>query len=353
MRNRNHMLNFFALMLLALSQEMVGQDIRYAAEHTNVDIGVRAIAMGGTGVSLTGGGITSYWNPSLISLDPHYKVFVEGSRLYGGLSNIGSANAVVPINKGPHLGLLYDAFFSGDITQWDSLPGTATDRLYNPELRPTAQSGRGVFHNNSHIAAVTAAKSFSLSLPRPQGFSVPFPVDVAGGINFKYHWQTLTPDDDVRIGMNVNVDVGVSARIGVDFDLQSQTVSREIVIGLAVKNALPTKETWLGSYEDYGETVDASYYYGMSYADRSGFLFADWTVAVSLERAYKTSAHIGLEALFWDHVAFRAGVDNRIPTVGAGVQFKLGPLDMIAIDYALVFNELAITPLCLSVGSAF
>lgn len=324
------------------------QTIRYAAELNHIPLGCRTVALGNAGVAIPYSGYCAFWNPSLPSCSDKREVWLEGAKLYNSLSNLGSASFTAPVQNGLNLGAIYTAFLSGDITEWDSLEGTPLERLYNSEMRPDGNDGNGIFHNNHNSIIVSMSKMFSVPIPRPSGFSVPLPFDILTGLNFKYYWQTMTPADKVRMGMNVNIDIGICLRLGASYDIASQSIVREVIMAAAVKDVLPTRMMWINSYSDYDEPVHSARYYGLSYIDRSGFLKAHWTVVLALQRSYQTTVHAGLEGLFWDLVALRVGISDKTPSIGAGIQREI-----FFLDYAFTFDEIAFTPLRLDLGFKF
>jgi len=152
----------------------------------------------------------------------------------------------------------------------------------------------------------------------------------------------------LRMGVNVNCDAGLVLRIGLDYDLSSQTVSREIYAAASLRDALGTQVTWLHSPDNYQEKVDRLQYYGVSYVDKTGILAAHWTVSLAIEKSYELTYHGGIEALFWEMLAFRAGMSDKVPTLGAGVRYK-----RYYLDYAFSFDDVASSPLRLSLGCWF
>ncbi len=324
------------------------EELRYALELHRIPMNSRSVAMGDLGVTLPYSGICAINNPSLASFSTKKSVWVEGARLYGGLSDIGVVSLAAPIQERLNLGVHYQGFFSGDIRQYDSLPGTYEQRQLNYELRPTENSSTGVFRNNQSTVRISVARLFSLPVPRPSGFSLPFILDIAGGLNFKYYWQTMNPGNRVYVGMNVNVDVGLAVRLGFDYDLKEKKLSRQILLSAAIHDVLPTRVNWLGSYLNYAEETQSEGRYGIAYIDESGTFFADWTAAVGMSLQYENPVQFGLEAEFWDIVAIRAGLNGKVPSVGAGVRIR-----SLSLDYAITFDAPAYTPLRLSLGYEF
>lgn len=321
-------------------------DIRYAAELNHVPVGCRTIAMGNTGVVLPYSDMNAFWNPSNIAFSSHYQVSVEGAKLYGGLSSLGVIALSAPVQTGLNAGIMYKAFFPDNIYEWDTLPGTLFYRQYHYSI--DGYPSIGVMRNNQHSIIATIAKTFSVPVPRPASYSVPLPVDISAGLNIKSLIMTMTPADKVRMGYNINCDFGLLLRMGVDYDLSDQSLKRELLFALSLKDIIPTQMTWLHSYEEYEEPIDFSQSYGMAYIDRTGLLLADWTVALAMEKQYDVSLHAGLEADFFDIVAFRCGISNKTVTLGAGVHYK-----NYYADYAFTFDQIDYSMLRLSAGVKF
>jgi hypothetical protein len=329
------------------AQADAASDIRYAAELSRMTAGSRAAAMGSAGVALPFDATSIIWNPAAPSFAASSDVSAEGASLYGGMSKKACIAFRTPLQEGMSVGVLYEPFFSGAIYQWDSLPGTYLERLMEPSLRANGSSS-GYFTNTQHLLMVALAKCFKVPIPRPSSYSYPLPVDLAVGLSFKSFWQTMNFEKKTRMGMNFNCDVGCVLRVGIDYDVQKQATTREILIGVSVKDALGTKVTWLHSPVDYQEKVDRVEYVGASYVDKTKILGANWTVTLAGENFYRRTVHAGIEAQLWDMVSFRAGISDKMPVLGVGLLYK-----KISLDYAFSFDDLAYSPVRLSLGYEF
>jgi hypothetical protein len=327
-----------------------GQDaapVRYAAELDNIPGSCRAAAMGDAGVALPLDAAGVFWNPSAHAFISSYEISAEYARLYGGLSNQGCAAIHVPLQEQMSIAAYYTRFQSGTIDQWDTLPGTELERLSDPSLRADG-SYNGTFSNDQNLLVLSVARVFSIPIPRLTSYSYPLPVEISGGLSFKGFWQTMNPWGKVRMGMNINCDGGALLRVGLDYDLLKKRVSREILAGLDLRNFLGTKMVWLHSPDGYQETVDMSEYFGVAYIDRTRILGATWIASVAVQRDYGTTYHGGLEAQFADMISFRVGMSDRVFTCGAGITFK-----NYSLDYAYRFDEVAASPVRLSLRVAF
>jgi hypothetical protein len=260
----------------------------------------------------------------------------------------------VPFSGGLGASVVYMPLFSGAIDRQDSLSGSFQERLYNQNLRANGTSG-GVFHNNQHLIAVSIGKLFSLALPRTvpdAGF--PLPLDIAVGFSFKNFWQTMNPDGKTRMGMNVNLDAGLMLRIGLDYNIVTKSVSRQVLFGAAARDFLPSPVVWSYSRDEYDpnveyrEEVTATFCSGIAYTDKSGILGCNWTLCAAVQRQYRATYHYGIEAELWDAVAIRAGMADRTPALGAGVRYN-----RYFLDYSFSFNELAWSYVRLTAGMRY
>ena len=332
---------------LALPLCAYSQTIQYSAELNNLAVGSRQIALGEAGVALPLSIMSAYYNPATLSFLRNYQANVEYANLYEGLARHICIGLEAPLQQDITVGGIYSAFSSGNIPLFDSLPGTYEERLATDSLRATGVA-RGSFRNDQNLIMFPLAKLFPLPGIYTTGLSYPLPIELSFGCNFKIYWQTFNPRQVVRLGMNFNCDVGLLARFGVDYDLVKKRVSRELFIGVMVRDALPTRVVWVYSPQNYEEPLERTELFGVSYIDRSGFLATDWIVTASLVRSFGISYQAGIEAVWWEMVSLRAGVVGRTPVIGAGIRYK-----RYSIDYSLRFDELAISPVRLTAGLTF
>jgi hypothetical protein len=357
------------IIVLMASLYVIGesQEIILSSEISRLPLDCRIAAMGDAGVALPLNVPSVYWNPAGIAVLPRYELWLEGAKLYGGLASQGVAAFGAPIQDGMNTAILYAPFFPGSIEQYDTLPSTYLDRLDNEGLRANGEPV-GIFHNNQHLLLVSIAKKFALPVIIPGGVNLPFPVAVSLGLNAKGVWQTLDPGDKVRMAMNINLDAGALVTLGIDYDLVKNSVSRQVCIGAAIRNVVPTKMVWLNSPENYKEPVNNSQYYGLSYIDDAGFKWLTWKVALAMHRTYvgkdiavdslgnltesgngyKNTYHYGVELTLWNIADIRAGLSDRIPTLGAGIHYK-----NCCIDYSFRFDEIRYSPLRVAFGLLF
>jgi hypothetical protein len=351
------------------------QEIILSSEISRMPLGCRIVAMGDAGVALPLNVSSVYWNPASISFLPRYEFWLEGAKLYGGLSSQAMAAFGAPIQDGMNAAILYSPFFPGSIERYDTLPGTPRARLDDESLRANGEPV-GIFHNNQHLLLVSIAKKFPIPVIIPGGVNLPFPLDLSVGLNAKGVWQTLDPDGKVRMAMNINLDGGVLVSMGIDYDLVKNMVIRQVCIGVAIRNIVPTRMQWLNSHttnekgEDvqYSEPVYNSQYFGLSYIDDAGFKWLSWKAALAMQReylgknvsvdslgrvsesggGYSNSYHYGIELSMWNVVDIRGGLSDKIPVLGAGVHYK-----NCYIDYSFRFDEMRYSPLRVAFGLMF
>ena len=317
-------------------------DVRYVAEMDRLISGNEIVSMGGCGVALPASPFAVLANPALPGLDRHWRADCEGVKTFGGISSLGAASGSIPVTKDLAIAGTYRAFFSGPITQYDSLSLPEEQARLNYPV--DGYKGRGTFRNNQHAITVSAARNFAINIPRPSDFALPLPIDLSGGISARSLIHTLDPAGRERMGMLVNIDAGFALRFGFDWDIADNAARREFIIAASLQNLLPTQMMWL--YSDYAEPSRMTRSYGLSFTDRSGFLHGAYTGTMGfISHEDEVSGHIGLDAEFFDVVSFRAGYGTKTWALGAGLRWK-----WIHVDYALTFDELAYTVVRFGVG---
>lgn len=321
--------------------------VRYAEDMTHLPAGTDIAAMGDAGVVLPKRVSSVIWNPASVTFSEHIEVSAEIADLYRGLSKQGCFALRIPLQHQLASSVVYMPFFSGDIAFYDSLPASYEESLKNAELRSTGNP-LGYFRNNQHLLVISLGKMFLLKLPTIPGSGLPRPFNISAGMSLKGYWQTMNPEDKKYMGAGVNVDAGVMASIGLDFDFIKKETCRSLLLGVAVRDFLPSEIIWVHSPLQYSEKVKYSHYYGVSYIDKSGDLGGNWTFAIALDKQYTTSFRAGLEAEFWNTAVFRVGLSGKIPTLGAGVHYK-----KYYMDYAFRFDKIDFSFLRLTLGAVF
>jgi hypothetical protein len=324
--------------------------IRYAAEMTHLPVGSDIVALGETGVVLPRHGVASLWNPATPAFFEKYELSAEFADLYEGMSQQGCLTMAMPISEGVGTSVMYLPFFSGPIDFYDTLQGTWSQRQGDQSLLPDGNA-QSSFSNNQHLLILSIAKLFSHAMPRAPDAGFPLPFEIGAGCSFKSFWQTMKPDSVLRMGMSVNLDAGMIMRIGLDYNLKKKEVSRQLLFGVSARDFLPSPVVWINSRDEYDpeqeyrEIITPSYYSGLSYVDKSGDFGGAWTITAAIEKRYALTYHYGIEAEFRDKIAFRAGLSDKIPSVGAGIKYK-----RYFLDYTFRFDELAFSYVRLAFG---
>jgi hypothetical protein len=340
----------FLFILLFITNPVAGssaEEIRYTADVARLPVSTDIAAMGDAGVVLPRRVAAAIWNPASTPYFNKYEFSAEGADLYEHLSQQGCFAGTAPLRNNMGVALCYQPFYSGHILMYDSLPETVG---FNgiPEFQST-----GFIRNYQHVLYLSFGRLFSFRLPRFTETDLPLPLDISVGGNLKGYAQTMSPGGALHLGMGFNADIGLLARIGLDYDIRSGSVCREVLLGAAVRDVLPSEVIWMYDNDDtwmyapgrYREKFTYAQYYGIAFADRSGDLFANWTIALSLHKEYEVTYHGGIEAEFWNLACFRVGFSGRTPTVGAGLHYR-----RFFIDYAFRFEEIALSPIRLTVG---
>lgn len=342
---------FLFILKGALFADIDSLAIRYAGDAAHLPVGSDIVALGETGVVLPRHAVSSLWNPASPAFIDKYEVSGEYADLYGGLSSQGCAGLTVPFSDGLGASVLYVPFFSGPIEREDTLAGTYQERVLNQSLRSDGSS-LGTFANNHHLILVSIARLFSMSMPRAPEAGFPLPLDIGAGFSFKSSWQSMNPNGTAsNYGMNVNLDAGITARAGLDYDLANKSVSRQLLLGMAVRDFLPSPMVWIHSRDEYNpsreyrESIMPTIISGIAYVDKSGNFGGMWTLTAGVEKQYNVSYHYGVEAEFWNMVSFRGGFSDKVPSIGAGIRYN-----KFYLDYSFRFDDLAVSPVRLSLG---
>lgn len=335
----------------ALFADIDSLTIRYAGDVSHLPVGSDIVAMGETGVVLPRHAVSSFWNPSAPAFIDKYEVSGEYADLYGGMSLQGCVGMIVPFSDGVGASILYVPFFSGPIDREDTLPGSYQERLLDQSLRADGSS-LGTFSDNHHLVLVSIAKLFSLPMPRLPEAGFPLPLDIGTGFSFKSSWETMNPvSTSTDYSMNINLDVGITARAGLDYDLRKKEVSRQLLLGMAIRDILPSPVVWIHSRDEYNpsqeysEPITPTIISGIAYVDKSGDFGGTWTLSAGVQKQYAITYQYGLEAEFWNTISFRGGFSDKVPSIGAGIRYK-----KFYLDYAFRFDELGVSPVRLSLG---
>lgn len=335
---------FLHLCMVPLAGE---ETIRYAAEMTRLPAGSDIAAMGDAGVALPGRASSAVWNPASAAYNQQYQFSAEGADLYRHLSQHGCFSGSAPLINNSGVAVHYQPFYSGVIEEYDTIPEASG---FNGLTR---YKPKGYFKNYQHLLTIGVARKISLTMPRFSEAAFKLPFEIAAGGNLKAFVQYMNPGGDRYMGLGYNMDIGMSARMGVDYDIDKKEVSREIQLGVSIRDVLPTDIIWIYSNADvwmyspsaYREEFTYAQYYGVSYTDKSSDMPFDWTVALSLHKEYKVTYHGGIEMLFMKKVLFRAGLSDKTPVFGTGLRYK-----SLFVDYAFRFDAVAISYARLTAG---
>ncbi len=336
------------LLLLSNISGIIAEElqIRYAADMTYLPAGAQVAAMGDVGVVLPKRASSVIWNPASVSFARQVELSAEVADIYHGLSRQACFALRIP-QRQLASSIVYAPFLSGNIPFFDSLPSTYEESLNDVSLRSDG-APKGYFQNNQHQMILTVGKMLSLKMPTIPGSGLPRPLDISAGLSLKGYWQTMNPEGRKYMGVGVNADLGAMVSIGLDYDLSKKVTSRNIILGVAVRDFIPAEIIWVHSPLGYREKIRYSHYYGISYVDKSGDLGGNWTFALALDKQYTTSLRLGLEAEFWNIAVFRAGLSDKIPTLGAGVYYK-----RYYMDYAFRFDKVDFSFFRMTVGMVF
>ncbi len=336
-----------ALILCAFSTVYSGDTLLYSAPLVQLPVGARALGMGDCAVAVAADAFSIHDNPAAAALVSSHEIGIEGASLYGNISQHASAALVASMENTFNFGALYSVFLSGDIPRFPSLdPGERSDGM-----------AHGYFRDTHHYGLITLAQAYEIPVYRISRIEqLPLPLEIAAGCNIKSYYHSINFSNTQHAGAYVNCDLGALLRVALDYDFKSRTIKRQVHLGFSIKDALPTKMTWLNSPFQYEEPIYHTELYGISYQDKSGFLHADWLVCGAIRRslrekisrthtssdsttAFLPSYFTGIEARYFDALSLRGGYSAQNFTVGAGLEYR-----SIRIDYAFIFSAPSASP---------
>lgn len=344
----NYTLSIFVVWLVLLVAPATSEEaLRYANEMGRLPVGAKIAAMGDAGVALPQRASSALWNAASPGYFDKYEVSAEGADLYQHLSQQGCFTGGIPLKKMSGIAINYIPFYSGLIPRYDSIPETTGNNGL------TEYTPHGYFRNFQHLLNIAYARRYTFNLPRFGATELPLPCEISAGVNCKTYVQTMNPDGNYHMGLGYNADAGVIVRIGMDYHLSTREISRQLFLAAAVRDMLPSdilwiyhaNDVWMYSPDAYRERFTYAQYYGIAFKDQSGDLPFNWTAALALHKEYAVSYHAGVEVELLNRVSFRAGLSDKIPTLGAGIRYN-----RFYADYAFRFDAVALSLVRLTVG---
>lgn len=328
---------FFCNILFAADS----QSVRYSLELNRIGAGVSANAMGNAFTAAQPEAVHIYWNCANLANLSNRQLYFSHTGLYGNIATYNSFILALPLYSGVSIGAGYLRYEDADIPRFNSLAGTQSDRENSLNARPDG-TYEETFSSVQDEILVSTAKQYLIDLPRVAFYSIPAPLSISLGGTFKFYRNVL----DQYYGLNANMDAGIIAQLGLEVNPKTRFIERMICVGASLQDILGTPVSW--QYSDYREETQYNYRVGISYIERTPIMHGQLQICADVEKQYDRIDHVGIEYFLFNVFAIRAGLNNRYPTVGAGVKYNY-----FRIDYAYSFYSLADTPFQLGLQIAF
>jgi hypothetical protein len=293
---------------------------KFAAEFLKVGVGARALGMGGAFTALADDASAIYWNPAGTAIMAQPDIQLTHAEMFGSIVKHDVISGVLPIGRDggrSSVGLTVIRLGVDDIKVTDDAlieEAGGIVRVDPSKVRLESAYDLGVFFNYAH----GLGKEWSV------------------GGNVKMVRQSL-------------VDDGSSFGIGADLGFLWQP-SNAASFGLRLADITTTQIKW-----DTGrqETVSPTVTLGGQGTTEIGALKGSITGAADIQVAFEDlgeadqfdsgslsgNLHAGVEYWYNHVVALRAGTNSGHFSAGAGVRFKLGPMQHFGVDYAFLDHD--------------
>jgi hypothetical protein len=316
------------LLFLLLSSPAYGAGGRYAGDFLDIEIGGRALGMGGAYVSLSNDCSGPFFNPAGLGLLTERKLSLMHSWLYMGLASHDFFGFVTPIGEGTGVGISAVRLAVDNIPIFGPLEGTPEERRQDPRLRPDGEA-EGYFGDGEYAGCLSIARAIIREFGEDIEY-VAVPVTVSAGGNLKYvHQSTMD-----KTGTGIGIDLGLI--LGTELDrLLAKSYLGTLSAGLSLMDAGGTKITWDTSSKRVDE-IPSNFRYGLSYTQAIPALVSTVTVSLQVDSKYERKTSFGTEYSLLDRIAVRAGYTGDDLTLGAGVS---GPYDF-TLDYVFMNHEI-------------
>ncbi|HVP14764.1 MAG TPA: hypothetical protein VMS88_04430 [Terriglobales bacterium] len=315
---------------------------KYAGEFLKIQVGARALGMGGAFVAISDDATAPYWNPAGMVFLPYREVIPQHQEKFGNLANHDYLGGVFPLggpkggNAALGLGLIRFAVDDIPITPRPGKLIPGVDFLdYGPDRDPTTpdpgqadgqwESGETLLLNPEDMYMASSSDMAGVfSYARQRGTRLAF------GGSIKFVRQSIP---DTLPGQHVT-----SFGAGVDAGLMYMP-SDAVTLGAVVHDLTTTYLAWSnGSRELIVPTLDTGAAFTFHPADRHALTWA-LDLAWGFERRTYDSefslggqtwdVRTGIEYWYRNILALRTGANGKDLTFGAGIRYK-----QIGVDYA-------------------
>jgi hypothetical protein len=293
---------------------------KFGAEFLKLGVGSRALGMGGSFVAVADDASAGYWNPAGLTFLTATDLQITHAEVFGGILKHDVASWGMPIG--------------GEDSR--STIGVTLIRLSVDDIKVTRdaliEESGGLVRLDPSKVRIASAYDLGLMFSYARGIGDAWSL----GGNFKMIRQSL-------------VDEGSSFGLGADLGLMFHP-SPATTFGLRLADVTTTQISWdTGRHETLAPTATLGAQTTRDISALKGTL----TAGVDLQMAFEDlgeadqfssgslSGNVlpGLEYWYNRTVALRLGSNAGHFAAGAGLRFKLGPLQRFGVDYAFVDHD--------------
>ncbi|MFQ5905336.1 MAG: UPF0164 family protein [bacterium] len=310
---------------------------RYAGDFLDIEVGGRALGMGGAFVALANDGSGALFNPAGLAQVQRREISLMHTWLFTGMASHDFASFAAPVGEGLGLGLSVVRLGVEGIPIFPELRGMPDERRQDPQMRPDGEP-EGYFGDEEYAGYVTVAKAIGYELGKDIRY-VSIPVLVCVGGNLKYVYQSLMD----KTGTGIGIDFGTIVGLKLD-NILNRPYLGILSLGISVMDVAGTKITW--DHSGSADEIPANFRYGASYLHDVPSLQGEVTLSLQVDTKYGQNISFGAEYMLLKRLAVRAGYTGSDLTLGAGVS---GPYHS-TLDYAFAKHEIDNTHrICLGV----
>lgn len=315
--------------LLAAAPARAGE---YAAESVTLGTGADAAGMAGAWSTSKAGATSFYWNPALVLDDQPVKLYIEGVRLFDGLSSYQTAAAQLRLREHWALSL------GGQLQLIDDIPRYAA-LADGRDLEDPAQRSDGLaagrFESRSLATTIGISREFWFDVLLGGGLvRNSLPARLAVGAS----WRLLREDLDDAGATGSGLDLGFKLLFAEPAG-RSGPGRKELVFAFARQNLLGSDLTW-DTASGHADPLPMNTRVGLGFGDGFRRLPLVWRLALEHDSAYEGLWRFGGEGTLFGLVTLRGGLaspgfgDVR-PSLGAGLKLRNA-----LVNYAFSAHEL-------------
>lgn len=326
--------------LFALSMASPASATKYAAEFLKIQVGARAMGMGGAFVAVADDATSIYWNPAGMVYLPYHEILPQHSEKFGGLVNHDYLGAVLPLGGKAHkqgalgIGLIRSAVDDIAITPRPGALVPVRDfddyGIDGDPTTPDFGQGDGKWEPGEplHIPSSEIFMASSADIALFTSYARQHGPHWAFGGSLKFVRQSIP---DTIQGQHVT-----SFGAGLDAGLLYMPTDA-VTIGVAAHDLTQTYLAWSnGVHETVSPTIDTGVAINFYPAPRHALTYAldlGWGFEGLPDSQFSfgnetVDLRTGLEYWYASTLALRTGVNGKDLAFGAGVRYK-----QIGIDY--------------------